>query len=213
LFIGALAAFLVYRPAGIVALFTDRQQVLEAVRGAGAWGPLALIGLTVAQVVAAPIPGQAVNFAAGYLFGFWRGGLYSWLGTLLGATVAMVLARIAGRPLVVRLANATTLERLDRAAAGRGLGFFFLVFLIPFLPDDVACFLAGLPPLPLPALIAVAAVGRIPGVITAVWAGAFADRMPWQGWLIAGALAAGALVLAWRYGERVQEILMRWMAR
>jgi uncharacterized membrane protein YdjX (TVP38/TMEM64 family) len=213
LLIVGLVVLLTTRRTGVVALFTDRTRVLDAVRGAGAWGPLVLIGLTVAQVIAAPIPGQAVNFVAGYLFGFWRGGLYSWLGTLVGSILAIALARVAGRPLVVRLAakRLATLERLDRFAAGRGLGFFFLVFLIPFLPDDVACFLAGLTPLPLPALIAVAAVGRIPGVITAVWAGAYADRLSWPGWVVAGVLVAVALVLTWRYGERVQEALMRWI--
>ncbi len=202
------APSLIWR-AEIAGLFTDRGRVMALVRAAGAWGPGVLIGLTVAQIIAAPIPGQVVNLVAGYAFGFWQGTLYSWLATLIGSTLAMALARFAGRPLVVRLVSPNALDRLDRFAAGRGLRFFFLVFLIPFLPDDVACFLAGLTPLPLPALIVVAAVGRIPGVITAVWAGSQADRLGWQGGLVAGALILLGVCVAARYGWRLQTALLQ----
>ncbi|MCX6028671.1 MAG: VTT domain-containing protein [Chloroflexi bacterium] len=194
----------------IAAVFAQRERVVAAIRGAGAWGPALLIALYVAQVIAAPIPGQVVNFVAGYLYGFGLGSLYSWLGMVIGSAAAMALARLAGRPLVVRLVNPTRLDRLDRLAAGRGLGFFFLVFLIPGLPDDAVCFLAGLTPLPLPALIAAAAVGRIPGIVAAVWAGAYAGRLPWQGWLIGGGISLVAAVLLWRYGHRVQAALMEY---
>jgi len=214
---GLLLAFLVVPSlvwrGELAGLFTDRDRVMALVRGAGAWGPAALIGLTMAQIIAAPIPGQVVNLVAGYAFGFWRGALYSWLATLVGSTVALALARYAGRPLVVRLVSPQALDRLDRYAAGRGLRFFFLVFLIPFLPDDVACFLAGLTSLPLRALIAVVALGRIPGVVTAVWAGGQADRLGWQGWLIAGALILLGLFVALRYGQRLQDALLRWLSQ
>ncbi len=207
---GLTAPLVIWREP-IAAVFAQRERVVAAIRGAGAWGPALLIALYVAQVIAAPIPGQVVNFVAGYLYGFGLGSLYSWLGMVIGSAAAMALARLAGRPLVARLVNPARLDRLDRLAAGRGLGFFFLVFLIPGLPDDAACFLAGLTPLPLPALLAAAAVGRIPGVVAAVWAGAYAERLPWQGWLIGGGISLVAAALLWRYGPRVQDALMRFV--
>ena len=209
----ALAAPLYLLRHEIALLFQNRQQVVAAICAAGAWGPALLIALYVAQVIAAPIPGQAVNFVAGYLYGFWLGSLYSWLGMVIGSAAAMGLARLAGRPLVTRLVSPATLARLDRLAAGLGLGFFFLVFLIPGLPDDAACFLAGLTPLPLPALLAAAAVGRVPGIVAAVWAGAYAERLPWQGWLIGGGIALAAAALLWRYGKQIQDGLLRLLTR
>ena len=53
----------------IRATFAEPERVTEMIRSHGAWGPTILIGLYVAQTVAAPIPGQALNFAAGYIFG------------------------------------------------------------------------------------------------------------------------------------------------
>jgi uncharacterized membrane protein YdjX (TVP38/TMEM64 family) len=161
----------------------------------------------------APIPGQALNFAAGYLFGLIPGILYSWLGLILGSTAALLLARYLGRPLVQRLVDPAALERMDRLAASRGLPFFFAVFLIPGLPDDIACFVAGLTSLPLLALIAVSAIGRLPSIVASVWLGVHAQQLPWQGWLILAGLMVALALAAWRYGERLQDAILHWLAR
>ena len=202
-----VAALVIWREP-IRGLFADRAELADLIRGAGAWGPLWVIGITFVQVIVAPIPGQAINFVAGYLYGFWLGSLFSWLGMIAGTATAMVLARLAGRPLVHRLVSPQALARLDAFAEGQGLRFFFLVFLVPFLPDDLACFLAGLTPLPLPALLAVAAVGRIPGLLVSTWLGAYAEQLTWQAWLIAGILIALGVLVVWRYGDRLQALLL-----
>lgn len=193
----------------IVYIFQQREQVIAEVRNAGAWAPLALIGLAVVQTVVAPIPGQAVNFVAGYIFGLIPGTLISWVGLVVGATVAMWLARYLGRPVVEKLVGRRPLDRLDGLAAGRGLGFFFLAFLIPGLPDDLLCFVAGLTRLPLRGLILFNATARIPGLVGAVWLGASAEALPWQAWAIGGALALVGVWVMWRFGDRFQESVLK----
>jgi uncharacterized membrane protein YdjX (TVP38/TMEM64 family) len=197
----------------IRAVFMEPQRLTAAVRSAGPWAPLAFIGLYVAQSIVAPIPGQALNFAAGYLFGLIPGILYSWLGLILGTAAALLLARYLGRPLVQRLVAPAALEKMDRLAENRGLVFFFLVFLIPGLPDDIACFVAGLTPLPLLALIAVSAIGRLPSVVASVWLGVHAQGLHWQSWLILAGLTVALALAAWRYGERIQDAVLKWLAR
>lgn len=203
-----LAAPLVIWRDAIAHLFAQRELVVAAIRDAGAWGPLALIGLTIAQVIVAPIPGQAVNFAAGYLFGLGPGLLYAWVGLVAGASLAMLLARYVGRPLVERLVPRELLDKIDRLARGRGLWFFFVFFLIPGLPDDVLCFVAGLTPLPLRALALLSAIARLPGLLVAVWFGAYAERAPWPLWAALAALSAAMLWGWWRYGDRIERKLL-----
>jgi uncharacterized membrane protein YdjX (TVP38/TMEM64 family) len=197
----------------IRAVFMEPQRLTAAVRSAGPWAPLVFIGLYVAQAIAAPIPGQALNFAAGYLFGLIHGILYSWLGLILGTIAALLLARYLGRPLVQRLVPPAALEKMDRLAENRGLIFFFLVFLLPGLPDDIACFVAGLTTLPIPALIVASALGRLPSVVASVWLGVYAQRLPWQGWLFLGGLTLAAALVVWRYGEQIQDAILKWLAR
>jgi len=196
-----------------IAAFANRETIFAAVAWAGPWGPAILIGLIILQTIVAPIPGQALGLAAGYLYGFWGGLLYGWLGTVTGSVLAICIARFAGRPLVARLVRPEVLERLDRFAAGRGLLFFFLVFLIPGLPDDVLCFVAGLTRLPILALVALVAVARVPGIAAAIWLGASAERMSWQLWAVLGVLAAVVVLIAWRFGDRLEEKLLALVKR
>lgn len=209
----ALGVLLIAPPviwrAELAHIFASREQIVAQVRAAGAWGSLVLIGLIVAQTVVAPIPGQMINLVAGYLYGWAAALLYSWLGQLLGAALAMGLARTAGRPLVERLVPPATLDRLDRLAVRQGWRFFFLVFLIPGLPDDVFCFLAGLTQLPLRLLIVLSATARLPGLFVSVWLGAHAERAPWQVWAVGGVLAAAGFWAAWRFGPRIQDAILR----
>lgn len=207
-----LVAPLVIWRAELAQVFSDREQVVAQVRAAGARGPLVVIGLIIAQVVIAPIPGQVVNLVAGYLYGWAAGLLYSWSGMVLGSTLALALARYAGRPLVDRLVSPTLLARLDRLAVRGGWRFILLVFLIPGLPDDVLCFAAGLTPLPLRLLILLSATARIPGVLGAVWLGAYAEQVPSQIWALIGLLAVVGSIIAWRFGKRIQDALLRHLA-
>jgi len=185
-------------------LLADREAVQAWVADFGPWGPLVSVLLNTAQVLLAPLPGQTVGLVNGYLYGVGLGTLYSLAGVMLGSALAMGLARLFGRPLVVRLVGGEQLTRWDRIARRQGPAFFFLVFLFPFVPDDVICFLIGLSPLSIPYMLLLAAVGRLPGLLVASWVGASAAELPWWGW---GLLAAGGVVLAllfWRYRERLE---------
>ena len=47
----------------------------------------------------------------------------------------------------------------------RASWLLFLIFVIPGLPDDVVCYLAGLTKVPLKKLVLIFAIGRLPAVI------------------------------------------------
>ncbi len=196
-----------HRP--FLSFFADRARVQGFVMRFGPWAPLAAILLHIAQVLLAPIPGQVIDAANGYLFGAAWGTVYSLVGVLVGSSLAMALTRRFGRPWAERLIKKETLERLDGYSQRRGALFFFLIFLFPFLPDDVACFLAGLTPLPLAELVVLAAIGRLPGIFAAnlVGANAAALTRTQVAFFIIG-LAAIALPF-WRYQDRVEMAMLK----
>ena len=175
----------------------------------GIWAPLATILLHVAQVLLAPIPGQVIDAANGYLFGAAWGTVYSLAGVIAGSSLAMALARRFGRPWAERLIKRETLERLDGYSQQRGTLFFFLIFLFPFLPDDVACFLAGLTPLPLPELVALAAIGRLPGIFVANLVGANAAALTRTQIAFFAAILAAIALAFWRYQEKVELAMLK----
>lgn len=187
----------------------DQERVRAWLSDFGPLAPLVSIGLNTAQVVVAPVPGQVVGLANGYLFGVFWGTLYSLAGVTLGSAIAMGLGRWLGRPIVERFVRPTHLARWDALAQRRGPLFFFLIFLLPLVPDDIACFAVGLSSLPIPYILTLASVGRLPGLIVSSWVGANASALSPAAWILAG---AGTLVLAafaLRYREQIETYLLR----
>ena len=208
LLVGAGAALWYWREP-LWALFGNQAAVQEWVAGFGPWGPIVSVGLNAAQVVFAPVPGYVIGLMNGYLYGIGLGTLYSSLGLLFGTAIAMFLGRYFGRPLVERLVPPAKLTRWDRIAAGRGPAYFFLVFLIPALPDDIVCFVIGLSLLSIPRMVVLATLGRLPGVFVSSWFGAHATDLPLWTWVPLVAGSAGMAWVFWRYEARIEALAVR----
>lgn len=185
-------------------ILSDRAALLAFLEGQGPAAPLVLMALQAGQVVLAPIPGHLLAVAAGAAFGVWQGTLYTVLGVGAGSALAMALARRAGRPLVARLAPPRTMASIDRWAARRGPWFFGALFLLPFTPDDLACFALGLSSLPIVPMLGLAILARLPGHFVAAWLGATATRLPWASWLVLATLAGLAFALLWRHRRTLE---------
>jgi uncharacterized membrane protein YdjX (TVP38/TMEM64 family) len=173
----------------------------------GRFAPAVFVGLHASQIVVAPIPGQVLAFAAGYLFGPVYGTLYSALGAAIGSYVAFSLSRRFGRPYVERVIAAETLDEFDAVVEERGLFALFVVFLLPGLPDDVVCFAGGLTELDVRKMVVVSVAGRLPGyfVITLAGAQVAAEEFVEAGVIVAVLLALSAV------GYLKRDALLTWL--
>jgi uncharacterized membrane protein YdjX (TVP38/TMEM64 family) len=141
---------------------SDPTALRAAILATGPLAPLAYVVVLAVQVVVAPVPGHVLGFVGGYLFGPLLGTLYSLVGVTAGSTVVFVLSRRYGRDYVERMLAPELVSQFDALVAESGTVGLFLIFLIPGLPDDAVCFLAGLTRLPLRRLVVLVAVGRAP---------------------------------------------------
>ena len=142
----------------------DRERVSSTISAAGVWAPVLYILLQIAQTVLAPIPGGVVGIVGGFLFGWW-GVLWTLIGSTIGYAIALYLSRKLGRPFVEKVVSKELLNKFDYLADNRGPLVFFLIFLIPGLPDDIVMYIAGLSKISLRKLLAMATIGRIPAMI------------------------------------------------
>jgi 1-acyl-sn-glycerol-3-phosphate acyltransferase len=167
---------------------SDRETVTASMERIGIWGPFALFVLFVLQVFLAFIPGQALMVACGYLYGFWGGFLLSWLSLVIGGEAAFVLARRYGRSFAEKWISANVLASWDKSAEGQGVSFYALSLVMPFIPNDAMCYVAGLGKISHRRFSLANLLGRGAACIVTSWIGAFGMHAPLYVWLIAMAI-------------------------
>ena len=203
LLIASLVPLFAYRENILNALswFGNLEAITASMEHAGIWGPIVLFILFVLQVFLAFIPGQALMIACGYLYGFWGGFILSWLSLVVGGEIAYLLARRYGRPFAEKWIASSVLERWNKAAAGQGIAFFALSLVMPLVPNDAMCYVAGLGTIRRLHFSIANALGRGLACLVTSAAGAFGGNISWQGW----AILIGIFVIigiAWHIGRQ-----------
>jgi uncharacterized membrane protein YdjX (TVP38/TMEM64 family) len=174
-------------------VFGSVRRIRDWIEGWGAVAPLVFVGVQITQVVLFAIPGEVVQIAGGYLFGGWVGILLSMSGILLGSTGAFFLSRALGRPFVAAVVPPAQLERVEKLLESRSSRIvFFLLFLIPGVPKDILCYIAGLTPMSFFFFLGVSTVGRLPGIVGSSMIGGAARS---SRWVALGILSVAALLL------------------
>jgi uncharacterized membrane protein YdjX (TVP38/TMEM64 family) len=141
------------------------------------------------------VPQFALIAAAVFAFGPVEGFLYSWVATMVSATVDFWLARIAGAKAIKRYGG-KTVNRIS-AFVGRN-GFFasMIVRIVPSAPFIVVNMAAGISRMSYFAFIAGAGVGVIPKTaVIAFFGGSLMALIAGGGWQAWAAL--GAALIAW----------------
>jgi len=156
----------------LAAPHVTRSRLEGLVRGAGAWGPLAVIGLQIAQILIAPIPGVFVPILAGVLYGPVAGVVIIIVGTVLGSGIAFAIGRRAGLPLIRRWIGDRNVEKAQNLVGGRRWLALALIFLLPFTPSDAICFVAGMIGMKTGRFAPAVLLGRVPKDVALVLAGA-----------------------------------------
>ena len=128
-----LGIIFLWEPA--VQLFGERHRIEEFIMSFGMWAPLLFLALQILQVIIAPIPGNVTSFVGGYLFGWW-GLLLTVIGSTIGFLIIVLLIRRFGRPLVEKFFKPQQIAKFDYIIEKNGAVALFLIFLLPFFPDD-----------------------------------------------------------------------------
>lgn len=213
LFVGVLVFAVVHYWDFLSEIAVNPSKLRDLVQDAGAWGPLILIIIQYLQLLLAPIPGTVASVLAGTMFGPWLGTLYSMIGAMLGTLTVLVLSRRLGRPFVERFVKQDILEKLDYIAQKAGVLVFFLIFLIPALPDDVVCYVAGLSKIPIRTLMLVSFVGRLPGYLVSAFVGAGLADSNYTLVVVTTSLFVLVTIVGYFKRNEIEKLARRWIER
>lgn len=192
-----LAVYFGYLPLNPFAwLFEIGDKVRDELPKYGILAPVIYVLVYALQIVVAPIPGAALAYTAGFLFGPIAASLYSMAAILLGSALAFWLARRLGWPLIEKIAPPSWIERWRNLAAVNSSLTWFLLMLAP--TADVFYFIAGLTTLSFRRFMLLVILGRTPGIILSSIVGANVETFGAQ-WIfiLIGAMLLLALAGNW----------------
>jgi uncharacterized membrane protein YdjX (TVP38/TMEM64 family) len=215
--LGGAAFFLIYHYdsqlwAQVSRLYNSlysRNRLKRLILSYGAYSPLAYILLQVLQVVVAPIPGGAIEFLGGYLFGVNAGFVYSMIGLINGAALAFGLARVFEKVAVERFVSPQTRKKFDYLVGHEGVILSFLLFLIPGFPKDALCYILGLTPMHWGIFLVISTVGRIPGTLMACLQGAKAFDHQYKTLIILSGVSALMLLAFYIYHDEIHQLIKK----
>lgn len=149
------------------------EQFQSYVKSHGLKGRLIFVGIQILQVVFALIPGEFVEILAGYSFGTLEGLLLCLIGVAIASTLIFLTIKKAGNRLARVILSSEKLEKLKFLHNQKQLTILlFLLYFIPGTPKDIITYFAGLTKINLTKFLLISTIGRIPSILSSVYAGA-----------------------------------------
>ena len=147
-----------------------RQEIETTLKNMGPKGIFVLLGLMIAQVLLAVLPGEPVELLAGMCYGPLGGTLIVIFGAFLSTVLIFFAVRKFGRDFIYTFANKEKIEQLEKSkwfSNPKRLEIIFLIlFLVPGTPKDLLVYIGGLLPVHPMRFILISTLARIPAVIS-----------------------------------------------
>lgn len=165
------------------------------------------IGLQIFQIVVSVLPGQALQFAAGYAYHFWLGFIFSVIGVALGTVITFYLARLLGKDaLQVIFGEEKFSKFVQTLNRKRAYVVLFVIFLIPGIPKDLFTYAAGVSEIRIVPFLLLSLVGRTPAMMGSIMMGSMFYNGSFFGLIVLGIAAVVLFIL----GLTNRDKLMKW---
>lgn len=155
----------------------EQQRIEQWVNGFGTWSFVVVIGLMLFQTVVAFLPSVIIMVVTVVSFGPIIGGLLTWGGLLLAASLGYGIGRSVGVAAVDRLIGEKTERKVERALDRYGIWAIIAARISPVLSTDAVSIAAGLVRMRYVPFIAATGVGTLPLTVLVAWLGAEISRL------------------------------------
>lgn len=207
----ALALILLYvlNVTGVMSTINSVEELREYIESMGHWMPVAYVVLQFLQVVILPIPAVLSITVGVLLFGPLKAAVLSFIGILSGSIVAFFIGRVLGYKVAAWLVGKENLDKAIRSVKGKDKAVLTFMFLFPFFPDDVLCFVAGLSSMSKRFFLIMITVTRAIAIFVSCYAynNSLIPYDTWWGLLIWGAFFALTIVLTvviYKKGSKIE---------
>lgn len=183
---------------------TSQEKIQEYISGFGIAAPIIFALIQILQVIISPIPGNITTLAGGALFGFWQAFAISSIAITIGSLISFSLAKIFGRRLVVWMVGAKRVTKYVDIFMGKQRHMLAIMFLLPFFPDDILCFIAGITNMSFAYFLVLTLITRPWGLLFSALIGSGILSFNWVSWLIIGISIVVIMFISIKYGQRIK---------
>ena len=152
-----------------------RIELKNKIEGMGARGVFIIVGLMIAQIFLAILPGEPVELLAGMCYGWFGGLIIILLGAFTSTFIIFFAVKKFGRSFIYSFASKERIEKIENSKLFSDTKkldiIFFVLFFIPGTPKDLLVYLGGLLPVNTTRFLFIATFARIPSIISSTIAG------------------------------------------
>lgn len=199
---------------GVLERFDSIDDVRNYISTFGNAAVILFILLQFLQVVVLPIPSFITVGAGVLLFGPFKGALFSILGIILGSITGFFIGKIFGVKVVKWIIGKKNLDKGLALIKGKDKIILTFMFLFPFFPDDILCFIAGMTTMSTSFFLVMIIVVRIITVFVSSYSmnNNIIPYDTWWGillWIIFFIITVLLTLIIYRNGEKFEKIFKR----
>ncbi len=208
--LAVLACYVLLQYMGWLEYLSSEENIRNLIGKSSPWGEIIFVAITFAQVTLVPIPSTITIVAGVVAFGVGGSILYSTIGLLIGSMFAFFLGRTFGMKIVRVTIGEGMYNKYQNIVKGKDKMMLFLMFLLPFFPDDLLCIVAGLTNMSYMSFFIMMLITRPIGVSVTSVSSKLLAYIPLSGWglVVWGVLIVAvviAIVLLMKYGNVLQD--------
>ncbi len=185
---------LILQKTGFFEVVNTPERLQQYLEKTGAWMPIIYTLLQFLQVVLLPIPSIVSTLVGVAIFGAFWAMTYSLIGILLGSVTAFFIGRKFGYKAVAWMVGEETLVKWQKKLKGKDNLFLTFAFVLPFFPDDILCFIAGLSTMSTQYFLIVILLSRVVGIAATCYSIDFIPLDTWWGIAIWGAFFVAIVI-------------------
>jgi uncharacterized membrane protein YdjX (TVP38/TMEM64 family) len=198
--------------------FLDRinsvEDFREYISSFGNYAVILFILIQFLQVIVLPIPSFITVGAGVLLFGALYGAIFSAIGIILGSVVAFIIGRFFGFKVAKWLVGEESLQKGLKSIRGKDKLILTFMFLFPFFPDDVLCFVAGITTVSATYFIIMICIVRVVTVFASSYSmnNSIIPYNTWWGillWIVFFAATIVLTIIIYKYGEKIEKAIFK----
>ena len=210
----SLISLFVLKRTGFLEKINSVAEFREYIASFGNSAVLLFILIQFLQVVVLPIPSFITVGAGVLLFGALKGSIFSVTGIILGSVVAFLIGRIFGFKVAKWLVGEDSLNKGLKAIKGKDKIVLTFMFLFPFFPDDVLCFVAGITTMSPLFFIIMIIIARLITVFASSYSinNSIIPYNTWWGillWIVFFVITIVITILIYKYGEKIENNILK----